>query len=63
MRADGEEALATEGAVLEDVDRLAALATDAEAPDGLAMPRVPEPLHCPDRYACDCHRPPLLATS
>jgi hypothetical protein len=43
MSADGHEALSAGGAVLKDIDRIAALAADAEAPNA----RVPKSLAGP----------------
>jgi hypothetical protein len=57
MRADSEETLPTEHAVLDHVSGVAALATDAKPPDCLSVAGIPngfarlESLHSPNRYA------------
>ena len=56
MRTDGDEALPTEHAVLEDVGRLVTLTPNAKAPHRFAVVCVPNSLarlqclHCADRY-------------
>jgi hypothetical protein len=67
MRADSEEALPTEYAVLNHISGVAALATDAKAPDRLTVVGIPNGFArlegSPNRYARHSHFAFFLATS